>query len=284
VVGTGGGSVTASGNIQLVNPALNLIPGASYTVTVTANYTNLTNGAGLLEPQTVTTTLPCTVTIQSGATMAVRNTQVCSYPATLLPATYMRADPFVCGATNYTFRFTPASDCNGTTSGTAFELTHPSRVLQLNFNGTNTIPLGMTILPQHYYNVEVRPNFGVGGTFVGTWGPVRTIFVAGTSAFEYQEENEEVLIDLEEIESSLLVYPNPIVQNVFYVRSNQFANEPLRVRILDSMGRVIYQNQYAVYSGAILELSSDLLPANGLYYIELLGSEDVQRTSIVLSK
>jgi hypothetical protein len=275
----GGGSVTSPSSIQLSNAALNLYPGMTYTATVTANYTGLVNGAGQSEPISLTTVLPCTVTIAHNAPLAVRSTQICSAPATLLPATYLRCDPFACAATSYTFRFTPASDCSGTAAGLAFEMNSPNRVLQLNFNGSATTPSGMTIQPQSFYNVEIRGNFGPGGAVHGNYGPVRTIFVGGTT---WQEQI--AMDETPEIEETLVMYPNPSFSENVTLQTSLFIEENITLNIYDPMGRLVYSDKMWVENNLQYEIQTEALLASGIYVVELSSPRTSIREKLMIQR
>jgi hypothetical protein len=282
VAGTGGGSITVSGSIQLSNTAFNLLPGASYTVTITANYTTLVNGAGVLEPQSITTSVPCVVTINGGPSMAVRSTQWCSTPTTLLRSSYLRADPFACGATSYTFRFTPAQDCAGTIAGASFERTSINRVLQLNFNGSTTVPSGMTISNQTYYNVEVRANHGPGGSVLGTYGPVRTIFVGGTNSEEYSSADETLLAPL--TLSALDIYPNPSFDQSIVLQTENFQDELVEIAVYDQTGRLSQKDQVLVEQGLYYDFNTDRSMSAGMYIVELKSPSTLLRGQFIIQK
>jgi hypothetical protein len=282
VAGTGGGSITIPGSIQLSNTALNLLPGASYTVTITANFTSLVNGAGALEPQSITTNLPCVVTINSGPSMAVRSTQWCSAPATLLRSSYLRADPFSCGATSYTFRFTPAQNCTGTAAGASFEMTSINRVLQLNFNGSSTVPSGMTISNQTYYNVEVRANHGPGGSVPGTYGPIRTIFVGGTNSTESIAAEEPVITSL--ALSTLEIYPNPSFDQSIVLQADHFQEELVEITVFDQTGRLVQKDQILVEQGLYYDFNTDHAMSAGIYIVELKSPSTLMRGQFIIQK
>jgi Secretion system C-terminal sorting domain len=262
---------------------LALQPGASYTVSISANYTSIQNGAGQLEPLTIETTLPCTLAIQNPNWLQPRTTQWCSYPATILPHHVLRADPFICGAINYTFRFTLANDCAGNTTNSSFDITNSSRNLYLNFNGSTTIPNGQTIQPSSYYNVSIRPNFGVGGSIPGLFGPSRTIFVGSTSSmveFPSEDTTDEILNNSAE----LLVYPNPVLSGEMTIQTSHFMNENVIMTIFDQTGREIYRDQFEVNSELRYALATEDLFANGMYYVKMAGKNSQLIESFIIQK
>jgi hypothetical protein len=265
---TGGGSITTTGSFALSSPGLNLYPGNQYTVTITSTYTNFVDGAGNPEGtiQLVDAT-PCILTVESAASMAVRTTQRCDFPATLLPATIMRTDPFICGATNYTFKFTPASDCAGTPNGLSFEYTSANRNIALNFPAANTVPAGNSILPQSYYIVEVRPNFGIGGVFQGSFGSPSVIFIGG----EASESNQFVapnVISTADPMANWSVFPNPGNGQHVLIEYQLESNESAQIIVRDALGRVLDSRQFTSQESGVMELVFSEALAKGMYLIE----------------
>ncbi|MEN9639566.1 MAG: hypothetical protein RLZZ262_1435, partial [Bacteroidota bacterium] len=271
----GGGSVTAPGSISLSNPLLNVVPGNSYSVTIAATYSSLLNSNGGTDATiVVTNTNACSLTAVAHSSIEVRASQRCAAPATLLKTSYMRTDPFVCGATNYTYEFQPVTDCAASnTAGLSFEYTNTSRIIALNFPGTATTPSGQTIQAQTYYQVRVRPNFGTGGVNQGQWGNPQVIFVGGT-VLETEQALSEMAAEADRMnEESMfeaLVYPNPSNGEVVNLNLENVTSENIFVRITDATGRVVYNNRYAV-EGALNTVVTFAQPlANGLYTVEFI--------------
>jgi hypothetical protein len=271
----GGGSVTAPGSISLSNPLLNVVPGNSYSVTIAATYSSLLNSNGGTDAAiVVTNTNACSLTAVAHASIEVRASQRCAAPATLLKTSYMRTDPFVCGATNYTYEFQPVTDCAATnTAGLSFEYTNTSRIIALNFPGTATTPSGQTIQAQTYYQVRVRPNFGTGGVNQGQWGNPQVIFVGGT-VLETEQALSEMAAEADRMnEESMfeaLVYPNPSNGEVVNLNLENVTSDNVFVRITDATGRVVYNNRYVV-EGALNTVVTFAQPlANGLYTVEFI--------------
>jgi hypothetical protein len=238
----GGGSVTLDGSIVLSNTALNLIPGQSYNVSINSIYSGLTNGAGEVQTSIVVPGAPasCTVTIGAHSDIQVRASQTCNAPATLVRASVLRTDPFVCGVTSYTYEFTPTSSCTDLTgNGTTFTYTNVSRNISLNFNGSTTTPSGQTIMPQTYYKVRIRPNFGPGGSVPGVYGTARVIFIGGNLMTESTEESTEEVIAMEETPAALIqVYPNPGQGDAVQLESLSMTGD-VTLALFDQFGRLV---------------------------------------------
>jgi 1,4-alpha-glucan branching enzyme len=281
----GGGSITASGSFNLGNPALGLVPGNTYLVIVNANYTNLQNAMGDDVDITVFGANPgCIVTIAPQLDIQVRASQRCAAPATLVPYTYLRAEPFSCGVTNYTFEFTPVVSCNDATpTGITFTATHPSRIMSLTMpNGTS--PAGQVIQPQTYYSVRIRPNYSTGGVNQGTFGTPQTIFVGG-SVIESTEPMVAQNMDAEKIDGvdlNAVVYPNPNNGQNFIINADELENALVQIQIIDNMGRMVTSQSFAV-DGSLnttIELQQPL--AAGMYTIQILDGQHRRNTKMIV--
>ena len=275
VSGMGGGSFTVNGPVTLSNPALGLIPGQSYQVSVTATFSGLVNGIGQPEANVVLNApSACLLTLAAHSDLQVRNSQRCDAPAVLLRSTILRTDPFVCGVTNYTFEFTPTSSCSNYSGiGLPFTHTNVARNIPLNFTGATTSPLGQTIQPQSFYIVRVRPNFGVGGTNPGSWGTPRIIFIGGTSMTAAIDEAGEAIEFEEAAVAELEVYPNPGNGSMIQMTSNDMDGE-VRIELFDQFGRLVAQKVVYAESGLQLQWQMDQPLASGLYHIRVLNDGD----------
>jgi hypothetical protein len=270
----GGGSISATGSISLANPSLNLVPGNTYNVIINTTY-NLTNGVGTPEPIVVFGNNPtcANVVIVAHASVEVRATQRCSAPATLLKTSFLRTDPFVCGVTNYTFEFQPVIDCAGSaTAGLPFTHTNTSRIISLNFPSSQAVP-ALTILPQTFYSVRVRPNFGLAGVNQGAWGNPQIIFVGG-SVLEAEQQLSEMAAEADRMEEEsmldALIYPNPSNGEVVNLNVANVNSDNVFVRIMDATGRIVYTNRYTV-DGSLNTIVTFAQPlANGLYTVEFI--------------
>lgn len=284
----GGGSVTSTGSISLSNPTLNLVPGNTYNVIINATY-NLVDGLNNPESIVVFGNNPscANVAIAPNASIEVRASQRCSAPATLLRSSLMRTDPFVCGATNYTFEFTPVTGCaDNTPTGIPFTVTNVSRILALNFSGTNTTPLNQTIQVQTYYQVRVRPNFGLGGVNQGTYGNPQIIFVGGTvlETNEALTENFDTQREMTGALATAEVYPNPSNGSTININIENVDAAQIGMEIIDMSGRLVYSNMFAIEGSLQTAIVFDQTLANGLYNVRFTAGEDVMTTRILVQK
>jgi 1,4-alpha-glucan branching enzyme len=283
---TGGGQLTSIGSISLANAALGIQPGNTYNVIINTAY-NLTDGNGTAETITVFGANPtcANVAIAAHASIEVRASQRCSAPATLVRATYLRTDPFVCGATNYTFEFTPVTGCaDATPTGIPFTINNASRIIGLNFNGTTTSPAGQTIQNQTYYQVRVRPNFGVLGVSPGTYGAPQTIFIGGTVLESAESLAEMTQSDRTVSTDALLaeVYPNPSNGQEINLSVDNIENATIDVKMFDGLGKLVFARTYSVdqYLNTLIQPYEQL--SAGLYQVVVQDGEKVHQLKLVV--
>jgi 1,4-alpha-glucan branching enzyme len=281
----GGGTGTFTGSFSLGHSSLGLIPGNSYQCIVNANYTSLTNANGDDTDITVFGANPtCIVTIAAHSDVQVRPSQRCEAPATLLRYNYLRGEPFVCAATNYTFEFTPVIGCGDFTStGVAFTSTSSTRTISLNlYNGTT--PADQSIQPQTYYSVRMRPNFGIGGATPGVYGTPRIIFIGG-SAMDASNEMESEFAYEQELamaNSNAIVYPNPNNGQEINLSVENIENSTVDVKMFDSMGKLVFVRSYNVdqYLNTMIQPNTQL--SAGLYQVVVKDGEKVQQIKMIV--
>ena len=262
----GGGSITTATSFSLSLASLNLYPGNTYTVTVTSNYAGLLDGAGNAIPTiSLVDATPATLTIAAHGDIQVRSTQRCNAPATLLKSTIVRTDPFLCGVTNYTIRFTPASDCAGTVNGVPFERTQVSRFISLNFDGTDTAPLNQTIQAQTYYIVQIRPNYGAAGAYQGVFGTGSVIFVGGAVLEDAGSASDANSMDA----AKAMLFPNPGNGQHLMLDYSIEGEQRVDLVLRDAMGRLV-ANESQIWTGkGISEMLFQNSLAKGIYMLEI---------------
>jgi Secretion system C-terminal sorting domain len=267
-------SHTSTTQFPMSTPSIGNQYGSTYSVTVDAVY-NLLNGAGSPESITVLGTGSCSIAINTQPAPEVVAAQRC--PATILRGTIVSAKPFVCGAVDYRWRFTEWSAC---TSGAAVSPSFTrdrgaaSPYMQMNFS--TPVPL----VPGSYYKVEVAPLMSYG---LGSYGPPQIIQISSTSLMgemnasefgvsEFYKNGEEVI--------AASIYPNP--NNGEMLNLNVTEAENVYVRILDNMGRVVYNNRFTAEGSLNTTVVFDRPLASGLYMIEMnVDGELITRRFVV---
>lgn len=254
--------VTVASQVPLSTAALALRYGGTYDVRIDANYT----GLGVTVPGTVITP----ITIANHAAMDTKATQAC--PATLLRGSILSGKPFVCGATNFTVSFQRISACsNGTyVDPMPFEVTTTGASSNLYLNFTSP----QQLVAQSWYEVRWRPNFSYGN---GTYGAPKIIFIGG-SVLENEVALNELVADTQKSDVTSIeanIYPNPSSGEMINLNLTDIESDNVFVRVMDSMGRVVYSSRYSV-DGSLNTLITFAKPlADGLYLVEMTAGNRV---------
>jgi hypothetical protein len=277
--------VLPTGYLLLNNATLALRYGGVYNVRVDANYA-LTNGVG--QPDGIITVLGNAVpancqnlAISNQPLVQVRSTQVC--PTILSRTSSISAGPAIsttniCGVINYTFEFTRVSDCLGTSViGSPFTVTSVGATASIMLN--SAFPAQLPAIG--YWSVRVRPNFA--NNYSGTWGPARVIAVNGSSAGMMQDvaDNSQQLRSFEPQPMSS-IYPNPNNGNVIDIRLTDVGSGELSVKIMDGVGRIVFNEQYTVDGALSTQLNFTERLTAGIYLVEFtINGETMNERMIV---
>ncbi len=276
--GVGGGATATTavtgtnGLITLSNPTLGLQYGGVYDVTVGVSYT-LTDSQSASEVVFVngSATGNCDdVNIAAQPLYEVRSTQRC--PSSLLRSTFLNAvrvtgATSICGATSYTYEFTPVVSCaDGTSAGIETTFNSASPYLSL-----GVLPTGAAA---GAWNVRVRPNFAYGA---GTYGPVQRILVTGTAASGMLAEEEVAQVDERafEVNAAASIYPNPSNGGMIAINFTDLTSNQVQVRIMDAMGREVFRSAYSVDGSLNQIITFDQTLAAGLYMVEMTDGTNV---------
>lgn len=263
-------SITGGGQVPLSSLALALRYGGTYTLTIDVTFNNLTYANGLPDtPITVIGTTVANVTIAPHDVMYTKATQLC--PSTLLRGSILGGKPFICGATSFTIEFTRVTNCTGTvTNGLPFEVTTAGASSNQILNFT----LPQTLQAQSWYKVRWRPNFSYGN---GSYGTENVIFIGG-AVMETTADLEAAINNTERSDVSFVeanLYPNPNAGDMVNLNITDVNSDNVFVRIMDSMGRVVYTNRFAV-EGSLNTLVTFSKPlAAGLYMVEFTVDGEV---------
>jgi hypothetical protein len=132
-----------------------------------------------------------------------------------------------------------------------------------------------------YWSVRVRPNFA--NNYSGNWGPARIIAVNGSSASQMQDasSNNQQLRSFEQQPLSS-VYPNPNNGNEVNIRLTDIGSGELSVKIMDGVGRIIYNQQYTVEGALATQLNFTEQLTAGIYLVEFtINGETMNERMIV---
>ncbi len=270
ISGTGSGQVFTRTqtsdylNVTAVTPALPA--GSMYNVLVTAIY-SIPNGANVIEVYELPALAPTTITINPESNVALRTSDT-NVNGPRFRGSVVAALPWVCGITNWRWRFTEVNPLTLQTVGIPIEQNRGAASNFMNLNNVTALQFGKT------YAVQSAPLF----TYTGTnyqWGPVRYMTIIGSSGMITDGASEGVEKDAsqdflegasQELEVS--VYPNPSNGSDLNLSISGIESDNVQVIIYDALGRKVESNRYVV-DGTLqttLILENDL--SNGLYILE----------------
>jgi hypothetical protein len=248
--------------------------GCMYNVLVTAIYT-IPNGAGTNEVFEMPAATPTTITISANPLTSLRTSDQCS-AGPRYRGSVVASLPWVCGVTNWRWRFTEVNPLNLQTVGLPIEQNRGAASNYISLTSVTALQYGKT------YAVQTSPIY----TYTGTnyqWGPVTYMCIIGSAGMvadasqdAMQDSEKDVAQDVSQgIELS--VYPNPTNGEVLTMSLSGITSENVQVKIYDALGRKIESNRYVV-DGTLqttLNFANEL--SNGLYILEV-STEDVRRS------
>jgi hypothetical protein len=283
--GTSSSVTSLTAIITLSNASLALRYGGVYNVRIDANYA-LTNGLG--QADGVITVLgngvPAScqnVTMMQQPLIEVNSTHVC--PAVLLRTSSLYGNPvsgspIICGLINYTYEFTRVSNCLGTSViGSPFNVNTVGAFASLPLTSVFPAQLGST----GYWRVRIRPNFN---NYAGVWGPSKVIAVSGSAASQMlDEEHGAQQVKTFELQPLSAVYPNPNKGNEVNINLTDIGSGELMVKIVDGLGRTIYNNRYAVDGSLFTKIDFVEQLTGGIYLVEFtINGETMNERMIVV--
>ena len=274
-------TTTATNPITLGQSSLQLSYGGSYSVGLIANYV-LQDGNGQSETIQVSNPTACSIVIDQHPLLEVKSNQRCINGAVLYRNSYLLALPggaTICGVTGYRVEFTPVSNCNGdnpqnleTFSKT---ITSPTASMSLNYAFNHLTPT--TAYPHiGYWLVRWKPRFG---NIEGQYDNGHVVAVNGTSSTPpsgmMAESTEQIsgLVSTSNVEAN--IYPNPNNGDMVNLNMTGITTDNVHVRIMDSMGRVVYTNRYTVDGSLNIIVTFSKPLAGGLYMVEFTSGTEV---------
>jgi hypothetical protein len=130
--------------------------------------------------------------------------------------------------------------------------------------------------------VRIRPNFGYGA---GVYGPVQRILVNNTSASGMlNEEGADVDFVMLGEGQTLAVYPNPSNGSAINVQAFDLQAEQVSVRVIDAMGRVVYNQVYSVDGTLNTAVVFDQSLSSGIYMVEIADNDVVKTERLMIQK
>lgn len=230
--------------------------GDNYDVEITAIYYT-PNAEGEQDTTEVSTLVPCGLITAAQPLAALRVTDRCSNGPRFIGAT-VAAVPFICTAIDYKWTFTR-------TDVPELPITHfrgsANRFLSLNV--VTGLVQGAT------YEVTITPVFAYGE---GLAGPAHCLSIVGPGLYNTSPTPTQTaaVARLEESEQeSLNLFPNPNDGSFFNLQLEETEAEVVWLRILDTAGKTVFSQQYAMPENKLLQVAPMQNLSDGLYMVHL---------------
>jgi len=249
--------------------------GCIYDVTVTAIY-SIPNGAGVSEVFEMPAANPTTITISANPLTSLRASDQCT-AGTRFRGSVVASLPWVCGVTNWRWRFTEVNPLTLQTIGLPIEQNRGAASNFLSLSSVTALQLGKT------YAVQTSPIY----TYTGTnyqWGPVTYMCIVGNAGMVV-DQTEDVTQDAsqdrqvegpseglsENLEIS--VYPNPSNGREITMSLSGIISDRVQVVIYDALGREVISQGYAVDATLQTTLNFAQNLPSGLYVLTIISKE-----------
>jgi hypothetical protein len=255
-------------NVTAVTPSLHA--GCNYNVLVTAIYT-IPNGAGSNEVFEMPAAAPTMITISPAANVVLRTTdQISNGPR--YRGSIVASLPWVCGVTNWRWRFTEVNPLTLQTVGLPIEQNRGAASNYINLTTVTALQYGKT------YAVQTAPIFSYTGSNY-QWGSVTYMAIIGSAGMvldasqdAVQDSEKDALQNVVQ-ELELSVYPNPTHGDALTMSLSGINSDNVQVKVYDALGRKIESKRYVV-DGTLqttLNFANEL--SNGLYILEVITGD-----------
>jgi Putative metal-binding motif/Secretion system C-terminal sorting domain/Ig-like domain CHU_C associated len=254
--------------------------GCSYSVLVTNIYT-LANGAGVNEVINAPALSPTTVTIAADPATQLRVAdQQSSGPR--FRGAVIGSLPWICGISNWRWKFTEVNAVTHTPVGIPIEVNRGAASNFINIGTISQLQYGKT------YAVQTAPVFIYTGTNYN-WGPIAYMSIIGNAGMvldesENAQASEAQARMAQEQQLELVVYPNPSNGTDLMMSISGANMDNATVKVMDAMGRVVYQDRVNV-QGVLqtnLNLPTDL--ASGIYILSLTHQNSTKSSRFVIER
>ena len=262
--------------------------GCMYNVLVTAIYT-IPNGAGVNEVFEMPASTPTTITISANPLTSLRTSDQCASGPRYRGAV-VASLPWVCGVTNWRWRFTEVNPLNLQTAGLPIEQNRGAASNYITLTSISALQYGKT------YAVQTAPIYSYTGTNY-QWGPVSYLCIIGSAGMvvdasqDASQDSEKDAMQgpseglsenlaqhlSENLELELSVYPNPTHGDGLTLSLSGITSDNVQVKVYDALGRKIESKRFAVDGTLQTTLNFKNELSNGLYILEVTN-EDVRRS------
>jgi hypothetical protein len=222
---------------------------------------------------------PTTITISANPLTSLRTSDQCASGPRYRGAV-VASLPWVCGVTNWRWRFTEVNPLNLQTAGLPIEQNRGAASNYITLTSISALQYGKT------YAVQTAPIYSYTGTNY-QWGPVSYLCIIG-SAGMVVDASQDALQDSEKDAMQgpseglsenlaqhlsenleLNVFPNPSNGTNLNISISGIASDNVVVRTFDAMGRNIQSERYVVDGTLQTELNFEQELSDGLYLIEV---------------
>jgi hypothetical protein len=284
--------------LTITSVAPMLPAGCMYNVLVTAIY-SIPNGAGTNEVFEMPAATPTTITISTNPLTSLRASNQCSAGPRYRGAV-VASLPWVCGVTNWRWRFTEVNPLNMQAVGLPIEQNRGAASNYITLSSITALQYGKT------YAVQTSPIY----TYTGTnyqWGPVAYLCIIGSAGLiidASQDVSQDAMQDrqVEDVtqdamqDSSkdvsqdasqgieLSVFPNPTHGDGLTLSLSGITSDNVQVKIYDALGRKIQSERFVVDGALQTELNFQQELSDGLYLIEVTSGTTNKSIRLLIAK
>jgi hypothetical protein len=182
---------------------------------------------------------------------------------------------------NWRWRFTEVNPVTLQTVGLPIEVNRGAASNYINLGTVSALQYGKT------YAVQTAPVF----TYTGTnyqWGPLGYLCIIGQSGMIVEsgqdnpnENDRNNLFIANDFEVAL--YPNPTNGDVLNISVSGVSDEKARVRILNTVGQVMFDGQWNIEGVKQAQLDVNNW-ANGMYVLEVIANDRVLSKRFMVSQ
>lgn len=266
---------STGGSIFLNNLLLGLKHNQTYNVTLTANYM-LTDGAGNPELIQIIGEDTCVVPIINHQLVEVRENNRCSQTELARNEQLwgsLIGSGSICGIKGYRIEFTQADNCEGVISNPEpLTFSKPTNITQPYINLNYAFGDLANNLPNSgFWSVRWKPRFT---DYEGTYGPAQTIKVKNTGN-QIQGMAQFSSEPMQGIGSPIAtaIYPNPSNGTNLNILISGGNGENCTIKILDSMGKIIQENEHILNEKYSTQLKVTQELSAGVYFVEYVSEE-----------
>ena len=268
---------TQTSDICVLSSVLPTLPyGSTYNVLITNTY-SINNAAGVAETISVPALAPCSMTISTEPTTALRTTDQCAAGPRFRGA-IVASLPWVCGATNWRWEFTELN-ASGQPVGLPITLNRGAASNYINLGTVLALQYGKT------YSVRTAPILPYTGTNY-QWGAPVCMSIIGTTGMvaDGSQANQQVVRTETANEVNMSLYPNPTHGTDVNINLSGVDSDNVQIRVVDAMGRQVWSNRYSVSGVLNTNITFERPLANGLYMVEAIFNGEVQTQRMMVQK